>query len=318
MAKKPDLAALFGATDASTFLGLRRVSPADKFSASSAYIGAPGATPYGSVGAYCHNAPVVLRRAIASLTANIDRYNFDLDGPTFPDGTLPAVDCGDVVFDEADFAKNRSAITQAVTDVLANNAVPIVVGGDDSIPVPMLQALASTGKRYTILQIDAHIDWRESHMGETLGLSSTMRRASEMSHIEHIVQVGARGVGSAHPQDYQDAVDSGVRFVTAGALHREGVTAALDLISPGANIVVCLDVDALDPSIVPGVIGRTPGGLNYHQVLDLITGASDKGRISAIDFVEYMPDVDVDDLGALVVSRLIASTMGVLARQAAR
>jgi agmatinase len=55
--------------------------------------------------------------------------------------------------------------------------------------------------------------------------------------------------------------------------------------------------------------------LSYYQTLDLIKGAAQKGRINAIDFVEYMPDVDVDQLGALTVSRLIAATMGVLSRQ---
>ena len=114
--------------------------------------------------------------------------------------------------------------------------------------------------------------------------------------------------------DYQDAVDWGVQFVTAYDVHNKGVQCAIDLIQPDANIIICLDVDALDPSIVPGVIGRTPGGLNYFQVLDLIKGASDTGTIAAIDFVEYMPEVDVDNLGALVVSRLIANTMGLIAR----
>ena len=58
-----------------------------------------------------------------------------------------------------------------------------------------------------------------------------------------------------------------------------------------------------------------PGGFDYYQVFDLIKGATERGRVAAIDFVEYMPEVDVDDLGALVVSRLIASAMGMLARQ---
>lgn len=317
MASKPDLAALFGATDASTFLGLRACSDLENLNASSAYIGAPGATPYGSVGAYCRNAPEALRQSIASLTANIDRYNYDLDGPTFPEGTLRAVDCGDLAYDELDFAKNREVIRKAVSKVVAQNAIPIVVGGDDSIPYPMLEAMGGTEKKYTILQIDAHIDWRESHMGESLGLSSTMRRASEMDYIERIIQVGARGIGSGHPQDHQDAVDWGVTFVSAYELHQQGLQSVMKHIAPNAEVIVCFDVDALDPSIVPGVIGRTPGGLSYYQGLDLIKGASAQGRIAAMDFVEYMPEVDVDGLGALVVSRLIASTMGVLARQQA-
>ncbi len=316
---KPDLAALFGATPADTFLGLplldlSKCSDVQQLDASSVFIGAPGATPYGAVGSYCKNAPAALRESIASLSANIDRYNFDLGGPTFPEGTSKAADYGDISLDEEDSLTNRNRIYKVVADVVSKNSVPIVVGGDDSVPIPMLQAMESTGKQYTVLQIDAHIDWRDSHMGESLGLSSTMRRASEMKHIKHIVQVGARGIGSGHPQDYQDALDWGVHFVTAYDLHQNGVQAAIDLIQPDSNIIICLDVDALDPSIVPGVIGRTPGGLNYYQTLDLIKGASNRGTISAMDFVEYMPEVDVDNLGALVVSRLIASAMGIIAR----
>ena len=311
---KPDLAALFGATPADTFLGLPKCNDLEQLNASSVFIGAPGATPYGTVGSYCKNAPAALRKSIASLSANIDRYNFDLDGATFPEGTRMAVDYGDLPFDDSDSSTNRSEIYNVVAGVVAKSSVPIVVGGDDSVPIPMLQAMESTGKKYTVLQIDAHIDWRDSHMGESLGLSSTMRRASEMKHIDQIVQVGARGIGSGHPQDYDDALEWGVHFVTAYDLHNNGVQSAIDLIQPDSNIIICFDVDALDPSIVPGVIGRTPGGLNYYQAVDLIKGAAKRGTISATDFVEYMPEVDVDNLGALVVSRLIASTMGVIAR----
>ncbi len=314
---KPDLASLFGATQADTFLGLPSCKNLEQLDASSVFIGAPGATPYGAVGSYCRNAPKALRKSAASLSANIDRYNFDLDGATFPPGTKSAADYGDLPLDDNNAENNRNNIYNVVAQVVSKKAVPIVVGGDDSVPIPMLQAMQTTGKQYTILQIDAHIDWRDSHMGESLGLSSTMRRASEMNHIERIVQVGARGIGSGHPQDQQDALDWGVQFVTAYDLHQNGVESALQFIQPDSNIIICLDVDAMDPSIVPGVIGRTPGGLSYYQVLDLIKGASGKGTISAIDFVEYMPEVDIDNLGALVVSRLIASTMGVLARSAA-
>lgn len=314
MSKKPDLASLFGATYASTFLGLDQCKSLDELTAPIALLGAPCATPYGSVGAYCQNAPNALRKAISSLTANIDRHNFDIGGPTFPHGHGRAMDCGDLPFDEADPEKNRKIIKQAIQTIIGKSAVPIVMGGDDSIPIPMLEAFEGKGE-YTILQIDAHIDWRESHMGETKGLSSTMRRASEMDHIKTIIQVGARGIGSGHTDDYMDAVDWGVKFVTARELHKNGIEQVIDLIPQNSQIIICLDVDALDPSIVPGVIGRAPGGLSYYQTLDLIQGAATKGRIAAIDFVEFMPEVDVDELGALVVSRLIAATMGIIARQ---
>ncbi|WP_193170265.1 arginase family protein [Nisaea nitritireducens] len=315
MTGKPDLGALFGATPASTFLGLEQCDDLDRIDASSAFIGAPGATPYGSVGAYCRNAPDALRKATSSLTANIDRHNFDLGGPVFPAGTRRAVDCGDLPFDERDFARNRIVIQDAITKIAGMGAVPILVGGDDSVPIPMLEALSATGQSYSVLQIDAHIDWRKSHMDEEFGLSSTMRRASEMSHIERIVQVGARGIGSAHSDDHADAVAWGAEFFTAHDIHRSGVAPALSRIPDDANIILCIDVDALDPSIVPGVIGRTPGGLAYHHVLDLMTGAARKGRIAAMDFVEYVPEADIDGLGGLATAGLISAAMGIIARQ---
>lgn len=315
MSQKPDLAALFGATSAKTFLGLEACTDLDSVDASSAFIGAPCATPYGSVGAYAQNGPASLRQAIASLTANIDRHNFDLGGPTFPKGTKRAVDCGDLPWSETDFMSNRATIRQAICKVVKRGVVPILIGGDDSVPIPMLDAMGDTGKSYTILQVDAHIDWRDRHMGESLGLSSTMRRASEMDHIEKIIQVGARGIGSGHSSDYEDAVAWGVKFLTGPDIFKQGLQPAIDQIDADAEIILCIDIDALDPAIAPNTIGRTPGGLSYYQILELILGASERGRIAAVDFVEVMPETDIDGIGGLTVSRLVVATMGIVARE---
>ncbi len=190
-----------------------------------------------------------------------------------------------------------------------------MIGGDDSIPIPMLDAMGDTGKSYTVLQVDAHIDWRESHMGETHGLSSTMRRASEMDRIEKIIQVGARGIGSGHSSDHEDAIAWGAKFFTGLDIHRYGLQPAIEQIGSGDEIILCIDIDAMDPSIAPNTIGCAPGGLSYYQVLELICAAADRGRIAAVDFVEIMPEVDIDGIGGLTVSRLVAATMGVIARQ---
>ncbi|WP_425037312.1 arginase family protein [Primorskyibacter sp. S187A] len=317
MSTTPDLAALFGAGDVKTFLGLELCDDLETIDASSAFIGAPCATPYASVGAYAQNGPASLRRAIASLSANIDRHNFDLGGPTFPDGTRRAVDCGDLPWSDSDFAANRATIRNAISKIVCRGVVPILIGGDDSVPIPMIEAMGETGKSYTILQIDAHIDWRDTHMGETMGLSSTMRRASEMAHIEKIVQVGARGIGSGHSSDFEDALSWGVKFFTGLDLHRQGMQPAIDQIAPGAEVILCIDIDALDPSVAPNTIGRAPGGMSYYQVLELILAVAERGHIAAVDVVEILPEADVDGIGGLNVSRLVAAIMGVIARQQA-
>lgn len=318
MTEKPNLGALYGAaSETKTFLGLEACTSLDGINAPVAIIGAAGATPYASVGAYCRNGPDALRRATGALTANVDRHDFDHGGPVFPSNSSRPVDCGNLPYDEKDYALNRKTIGDAIDAILRGGAVPVLLGGDDSVPIPMLEALGrdGSGRKFTILQIDAHIDWRDVHMGESHGLSSTMRRASEMDHVERIIQVGARGIGSAATTDYEDAVNSGVQFITAYEYHKAGIDAVTNLIPPGSNIVICIDADAFDPSIVPGVIGRSPGGLSYYQMVDLIKGAATKGKIAAMDFVEYMPERDVDDIGALNVARLITTALGVIVRQ---
>ena len=205
---------------------------------------------------------------------------------------MTAVDCGDVAIDEDDHAGNRDRIRQAVATLLDRGLVPLVLGGDDSVPIPVLEAYAGRGP-LTILQIDAHIDWRDEVQGERLGLSSTMRRASEMAHV-----------GADHPgRPARDRLRPGRRPRRRGGGRRPvraGARAARPpawrpcwtLIPPGADIFVAFDVDALDPATMPAVIGPAPGGLTYLQAVDLLAGAAQRGRIVGFDLVEFMAERD--------------------------
>lgn len=309
------LGTMFGAAHVDTFLGLPKLRDLSRLTARMALIGADGCTPYPSVGFYCAGGPSAIRTAGAAFAANLGHMNFDLGGPIFPGG-VSAVDAGDLPQDENDPAGNRSRIFGAVSQVLDRGGVPLLIGGDDSLPIPMLEANAARNRTFTILQIDAHIDWRDEVGGERLGLSSTMRRASEMAHVEAIIQVGQRGIGSARLEDVADAESWGVGFVPAGEVARDGIGRAIDLVPAGAEVIICLDLDALDPSVMPAVIARTAGGLSYWQVLELIAGVAEKARIAGFDMVEFMPARDVDGQGAAVAAQLLAAVMGLVARQA--
>ena len=315
MAKSNTIGQMFGAGDVDTFLGLPACADVGQLDAAAAILGVPCATPYVSVGAYCAAAPEAIRAAIAGYAGRTHHMDFDLGGPLFPGDEVTACDLGDLPFDETDAAGNRDLIRRTVSTILDKNAVPIVIGGDDSVPTPMIAALAGRG-RFTIVQIDAHIDWRDDVDGERWGLSSTMRRASEMDHIEAIIQVGQRASGSARPEDYGDALAWGAKFVSARDIAANGIQQVIDLVPAGSNVIIAFDCDGLDPSIMPGVIGRAPGGLSYWQAVDLMHGIAGKGRIAAFDLVEFVPDYDVDDLGALTAARIIANAIGLIARQA--
>lgn len=308
------LGAMFGAGRVETFMGLPACPDLAAVEGGIVILGAAGCTPYPSVGFYCAEGPQAIRAAGAAYAANLGHVDFDLGGPMLPEGVV-AVDAGDLDVSETDAEGNRALIRGAVGEVLARGAVPVLLGGDDSLPIPMLQALGDRGRRVVILQIDAHIDWRDEVQGERWGLSSTMRRASEMAHVDRIIQVGQRGIGSARMGDLRDAVAAGVEFVPAGEVARAGVWRAVDLIPEGAEVVICLDVDALDPAVMPAVIGRTAGGLSYWQVMELVGAVAERGRIVAFDMVEFMPERDIDGMGAMVAAQLLAGVIGVIARQ---
>jgi len=308
------LGEMFGAGRVETFMGLPRCDDLAELSAHIAIIGADACTSYAKVGAYCAGGPAAIRAGGAHYAANLGHMNFDLGGPVFPGG-VDAVDAGDLPQVDGDGPGNRARIAEAVGTVLRRGGIPVLLGGDDSVPIPMIAAFGPVGRKVHILQIDAHIDWRDEVQGEPLGLSSTMRRASEMAHVAGIVQVGQRGIGSARLSDVVDGERAGVTFVSAREMARDGAGRALAAIPQGAELIVCLDCDALDPAIMPAVIGRTAGGLSYWDVVDLIEGAAARARIVAFDMVEFMPARDIDGQGALVAAQLLLAVLGIVARQ---
>ena len=307
---------MFGAGHVATFMGLPACDDLDDPAHRVVLIGAGACTSYANVGAYCAGGPAAIRQGGAQYAASLGNMNFDLGLPVTPaEGGI--ADAGDLPHVDGEGAANRARIAGAVRRLLARGAVPVLIGGDDSIPIPMIEAFGARpgGRKVTILQIDAHIDWRDVVQGERLGLSSTMRRSSEMAHVERIVQVGQRGIGSAKPEDHAAALAAGVTFVPARDVARDGIGAALAAIPAGADVIICLDCDALDPAIMPAVIGRTAGGMSYWQVAELIAGVAGKARIVAFDMVEFMPERDIDGQGALVAAQLLATTLGIIARQ---
>ncbi|QBF32282.1 arginase family protein [Thalassococcus sp. S3] len=304
------LADMFGGGAHETLLGLPAGTEGDIV-----VLGADCATPYPSVGAFCAQGPAAMRAGAADYSGDLDKLNFDLGHEVLPHG-VTAVDAGDLDVTPSDPAGNRTRIEAASRECLGQGAIPMLLGGDDSVQSPMLAAFADQGP-ITVLQIDAHIDWRDEVEGERFGLSSTMRRASEMQHVERIVQVGARGIGSAGRREYQDALDWGASIVPAQDIHQSSIADCAALIPEGVRVVVCFDCDGLDPSIMPAVIAPTSGGLTYAQAWALLRAVAARATLVGFAMVEFMPEADVNGRGALTAGQLLTSTLGLLAGQVA-
>lgn len=278
-----------------------------------AVFGACHGTPYKTIDNRIHQkAPDAFRLALKSDAGWLSHWDWDFDGPLLPT-PFKAVDLGNLPTKPKDGRNNRLKIQKLTAAILQAGAVPLMLGGDDSTPVPFIEGFAGAPP-ITILQIDAHIDWRQERENEPMGFSSTMRRASEQPHVWRIVQAGARGIGSAREQEVQDARDWGARFVTSRHIHQQGINSVLEHIEPDSDCVVCLDLDVLDSSIMPAVAYPSPGGLTYVQLTDLIAAVAAKARIAGFAMVEFVPKRDPSGTAAYTAARIASHIIGHVAR----
>lgn len=299
----------------SPFAGAENPPSIELLEGGAAIFGAPHGTPYDGIDNRPHAGTAdALRQAISSDAGWRDHWDFDLGAPLLGNGSFKLADLGDLPTQPQSGANNRALIEAATRAILARGAVPIMIGGDDSTPIPFINALSDLAP-LTVLQIDAHIDWRKQRRGEALGFSSTMRRASEMPHVERIVQAGIRGLGSARKKEFDDARAWGAHIIPADLIHAGGVKQALVLIPKGVNCMITLDCDAIDGASMPAVMSPTPGGLCYREVIDLVAGVANKARLVAFDLIEFVPARDPTGYAAYVAARIVWHAIGRLANR---
>jgi agmatinase len=300
-----------------TFLGVARCDLASITRGTDVVIfGASEGTPHlPGERSHAFDGPSAMRRALQSAARDLTRWDFDQGGPLLSPG-LAIQDAGDLATQAGTPERNRDLIRAAARAVLVASAVPVLLGGDDSVPIPFFEAFEQHGP-VTIVQIDAHLDWRDERNGLRHTFSSPMRRASELPWIERIIQVGLRGVGGSRAADLDAARRWGAHIFTAAAIRQHGIGPVTDCVPEGARCVVTIDCDGLDPSVIPAVLVPQPGGLGYGDVLELLGGLAAKAKIVGADVVELVPERDVHSIGALTAARLVCNLIGLIGRQRA-
>ncbi len=284
--------------------------------AQAAVFGAPHGTPYRGIDHRVHaGAADHFRQALKDDSAWLSHWDFDVDGPLLAHDTFKAVDLGNLATRALDGKNNRKKIETMTRSILAAGAVPLMLGGDDSVPIPFIAAFSGETP-ITVLQIDAHIDWRDEREKEKYGFSSTMRRASEQPHVWRIVQAGTRGLGSARQAEVEDAKNWGAHIIPSRHIHLHGIDTVLQHIEPDSDVLISLDLDVLDCSAMPAVAAPSPGGLSFLQLTELLKGVATKARIAGFAMVEFVPKRDVGGVFGYTAARVAAITLGLISRQA--
>lgn len=245
-------------------------------------------------------------RAILEASAQIELYDAELGyEPAARWGihTLPALatPIGDA---EAALCQ----IADVVGGLLGTGKLLAVLGGEHSLSAGTASALARTFGPIVTVQLDAHADLRDTYEGSRRSHACAARRMLEAGPV---VQMGIRSLDISEAE-FLAARPNEVLSVSADEMHANGDyrQRVIDRIQ-GRTVFLTLDVDALDPSIMPATGTPEPGGLSWHQMLDAVRLVAAHSRVAAFDCVELSP---IPGLHApnFVAAKLVYKTLSLL------
>lgn len=241
--------------------------------------------------------------AIIAASRNVELYDEELRGEPCSIGihTLPAIDA-DRELDEMMAALERQAARHLETGKFL-----CALGGEHSISPPIVRAFGKKFSDFSVLQIDAHADLRDSYDGTPNSHACAMRRIVEVCPA---VQVGIRSLSIEEARAipnlpttifYAKDIQSGMDWI-------ENAVARLS-----KNVYITIDVDGFDPSLVPSTGTPEPGGLNWYQVLSLLRSVTVSRNIVGMDVVE-LSGGSSENVSSFATAKLIYKALGYIFR----
>jgi agmatinase/guanidinopropionase len=234
-----------------------------------------------------------------------------------PFAALAIVDGGDVPVVPPDVVATQQSIERETRRIVEAGALPITLGGDHSITLPVLRAVAAKVGPVAVIHFDAHPDtWDHEYPGQKYSHGTPFIRAIEEGLIdrEAYVQLGIRGP-TGGPQDYQDALRLGARMITLEEFRSRTMTDVIREVRERLGprpVYVTFDIDAVDPAFAPGTGTPEVGGLTSHEALQLVRGLRGL-TFAGFDLVEVAPPYDPTAITAILGANLVFEFLSLVA-----
>jgi agmatinase len=231
-------------------------------------------------------------REIRSQSSLIRSYSYFQKVAPFD--RLNVADVGDVDAPPVSIEKCYEAVEARIAAILAAGARPIVIGGDHSISLPVLRALAKKHGPLALVQIDAHIDTWDEYFGEKYFHGTPFRRAIEEGIIDgrRFIQVGIRGPMYGE-EDFEFHRKHGITMIDIDQVKDRGIPWVVGEIRRVAtgSAYMTFDIDGIDPAFAPGTGTPEVGGLTSHEAQRLVRGLAGLSLVAG-DIVEVSPLYD--------------------------
>lgn len=240
---------------------------------------------------------------------------FNVSTGAAPFDSLTIADSGDVPINTFNLLKSIDIIETFYDEVMAKDIMPLTMGGDHTIALPILRALKKKHGPVGLVHVDAHADINDHMFGEKIAHGTPFRRAMEEGLLdgERVVQIGLRGTGYS-PDEYQWSRDQGFRVVQAEECWHKSLTPLMAEVREQLGdgpVYISFDIDGLDPAYAPGTGTAEVGGLTVHQGIEIVRGCKGLSVVGG-DLVEVSPPYDTSHNTSVVAANLLYEMLCVL------
>ncbi|UCD55675.1 MAG: agmatinase [Candidatus Omnitrophota bacterium] len=241
-------------------------------------------------------------QAIIDASMNMELFDDELQTETYKIGihTSPPLELDSNQAPEKIIAKVKEAMTAA----FQANKFPVLLGGEHSVSIGGIKAAKEFFDNLSVLHLDAHYDLKDEYMNSKYNHACIARRIRDICPI---VEVGVRSI-SKEEKDFLDTSPSNVKVISVYDIleTHDWKKKPIDMLSD--TIYITIDLDILDPSLMPSVGTPEPGGLGWYEFLDFLKTVTKDKKVVGFDVVELSPKNGfeaADFLAAKLIYRLL-------------
>ena len=252
--------------------------------------------------------------AIRSVSALLRHHNEVLNVSIFDHCSV--VDYGDLPVNPGYIEDSYKMIEEGLLPILDGGVTPIMLGGDHSVTLPELRAMAKTHGPVALIHFDSHTDTGDKRFGRKYTHGTPFRRAVEegLILVDHSIQVGMRG--SIYSRDsLDDARNMGFDLITTVEVQEQGIGDLIQRIrdrTGAAKAFVTFDIDFVDPAYAPGTGTPEVGGFTSSEALRVVRGMKGLDLVG-FDLVEVLPQYDPSRITALLAANIVYEFISLIA-----
>ncbi|MDG1811259.1 MAG: agmatinase [Polaribacter sp.] len=217
-------------------------------------------------------------QAFLEASENMELYDIETDSEVYKEGVFLA----DAITENTSPETMVNAVHQTTKQYINKNKFVTIFGGEHSISIGTIRAFNECFNNLSVLHIDAHADLRKEYEGSKYNHACAVYEANQTTNL---VQVGIRSMDISEKREMN--LDK-VFFAHDMVVNEDWMDDAIDQLTD--NVFITLDLDAIDPSLLPSTGTPEPGGLFYYETLEFLKKVFSDKNVVGFDIVELCPN----------------------------